>query len=91
MSEDMCQLSPCGLLCPAPEATVVSNTQSNLNSCIELGLPYLQLWLSSEGPKVLQACSKRERESFKDNDFTSDGTEDCHKMVAHLKKDKGWF
>ena len=36
MSEDMCQLSPCGLLYPAPEATVVFSTQSNLNSCIEL-------------------------------------------------------
>lgn len=49
----------------------------------------LQLRLSSEGAKVLQACSKRKR--FNDDDFTSEGTADCHKMVAHLEKDRGWF
>lgn len=89
MSEDMCQLSPCGLLYPAPEATVVSSTQSNLNSCIELDdlIAIAAVFSRTQSPASLL----QERERFNDDDFTSDGTADCHKMVAHLKKDKGWF
>jgi len=68
---------------------VVSSTQSNLNSCIELDYLIAIAAVFSRTPSPASLLQERER--FNDDDFTSDGTADCHKMVAHLKKDRGWF
>lgn len=64
MSQDMCQLSPYGLLCPAPEAAVVSSTQCNLSSCIELDyLISIAAAFSSRTQSPASLLQERERDS----------------------------